>query len=395
MERYVYTQKKRAPIGLYKRRKTWRERIFKWIKITSWLIVVLFVGLVIFLKFDISGAAVITDNVLRPLLGDSNVIYLEKLFFNSSDLVQRLTHNSGSAAAPQFEDQGNGNNISGSKLNLTALNLDNNIKPISGEGIWRNRPLSLFPGQEVMAYTFIHPDPNRSYAVTTIIQMDMSVMNMASVAGIKQPGGPVGNPGPGVIPNNVVNSGKLIAAFDGGFQYKDGAFGMIVGNTTYLPLKNNLGTLVGYEGGSLKIINYTGQSLGDNVEFVRQNCPMLITNGEESVSNPKSKALWGRLAAGTVGIYTWRSGVGITKEGNLLFAVGNNLTPDTLAHALKAAGAENAIQLDINPIWVRFNIFDPISPGKYSSTTLIKDLHDGSREYLNGYNKDFFYIYKK
>ena len=55
----------------------------------------------------------------------------------------------------------------------------------------------------------------------------------------------------------------------------------------------------------------------------------------------------------------------------------------------------NAIQLDINPIWVRFNLFEPIAPGKYKSTTLTKDLQDGSREYLNGYAKDFFYLYAK
>lgn len=395
MELYTRSRRKRETIGFYRRRNTQKRRIVKWIKNIIWLLVIMFIGLVLFLKFDISGAAVLADNILRPLLGDDKVVYLEKIFFNSSDLIQRLTHNPGSLVAPQFENQGAGDNIAGGRLNLTSLNLNNGSKPVFEEGVWRNRPLSLFPGQEVMAYTFIHPDSNRPYAIVTIVQMDMSVMNMASVAGIKQPGGPVGKSGPGVIPKDITDSGRLIAAFDGGFQYKDGAFGMIVGDTTYLPLKNDLGTLVGYKDGSLKIINYTGQSLGDNIAFVRQNCPMLITNGEESISDPRNKKLWGRLAAGTVDIYTWRSGIGLTKEGNLLFAVGNNLTPDTLAAALKSAGAENAIQLDINPIWVRFNIFDPAGLGKYTSTTLVKDLHDGSREYLNGYAKDFFYIYKK
>ena len=122
---------------------------------------------------------------------------------------------------------------------------------------------------------------------------------------------------------------------------------------------------------------------------------MLVTNGQISVTDPRSKVLWGRLAAGTVDIYTWRSGIGLTKEGNLLFAVGNNLTPDTLASALKSAGAVNGIQLDINPIWVRFNIFDPTGSGKYTSTTLIKDLQDGSKQYLGGYEKDFFYVYAR
>ena len=97
----------------------------------------------------------------------------------------------------------------------------------------------------------------------------------------------------------------------------------------------------------------------------------------------------------TAAIYTWRTGLGITSNGNLIFAVGNNLTPTTLAIALKMAGAVNAIQLDINPNWVRFNIFDTIGNGKYNSRPLTRDLKDGSSAYLNGYSKDFFYVSKK
>lgn len=354
------------------------------------------VGGVLFIKLNTSGAANLTDNVLRPLFGDANVVYLEKIFFNTSDFVERVAHNSQTTQAPNFNAQGSGENISGGNLNLAPISVGNKLKPASGEGIWENRPLRQFAGKEVMAYTFVHPDQDRSFATTTIVQLDTSVMKMGSVAGTQQPGGPVGKPGPGVVPKDIVDSGKLIAAFDGGFQYKDGAYGMIVGDMTYLPLKNDLGTLVGYKDGALKIINYEGQPLGDGVTFVRQNCPILVSDGNVSAGDPRNKTLWGRLATGTVDIFTWRSGIGLTKEGNLLFAVGNNLTPTTLAIALKAAGAVNAIQLDINPIWVRFNIFEPTTElGKYDSATLIKDLADGSKEYLNGYAKDFFYLYKK
>ncbi len=358
---------------------------------------VLLIGLVLFIKLDTNGAAKLTDDVLRPVVGDANIIRLEKLFFNTSDLVERVTKSESSVEAPRFEDQGPEQNISGGNLDVTPLQVTNGFTPIEGEGVWKNRPLKSFPNKEVMAYTFVRPDKDRSYAVTTIVQLDMSVLHMGSVAGTKQPGTPVGKPGPGVVPKDIVGSGKLVAAFDGGFQYKDGAFGMIVGDTTYLPLKNDLATLVGYKDGSLKILDYTGQDLGTDVEFIRQNCPILIKDGEMSVTDPRNKKLWGRLAAGTVDIFTWRSGVGLTKDGNLLFAVGNNLTPSTLAEALKEAGAVNAIQLDINPIWVRFNIFEPkdAGVGQYNSTTLTKDLQDGSKEYLNGYEKDFFYLYKR
>jgi len=58
------------------------------------------------------------------------------------------------------------------------------------------------------------------------------------------------------------------------------------------------------------------------------------------------------------------------------------------------AGAVNAIQLDINPYWVRFNIFDKNGPGSYKISTLTKQIQDGSQQYLHGYIKDFFYVYK-
>jgi hypothetical protein len=244
-----------------------------------------------------------------------------------------------------------------------------------------------------MAYTFLRPDSSRSFAVVSVVKLDMTRLTIGSVAGTVEPGGKVGKYGPGKVPKAIVQSGNLVAAFDGGFQYRDGAYGMIVDNTTYLPLKNNLGTLVGYENGNIQIIDYTGQDLGSNISFVRQNGPMLIKGGDIVVANPDSTETWGRVVGSDM--YTWRSGIGITQNGQLLFAAGNDLSPQTLAQALQLAGAVNAIQLDINPHWVRFNIFESNGNGTYNSTPLNKDMADGSKEYLNGYQKDFFYIYKK
>lgn len=362
------------------------SRIKKPLVITFSFLLLSIIGLICFIKFDTPAAAEFTDNYLRPILGNKPVGFLEKIFYNASDKVQQLTDKTGFKNIPQFIDGGMGSI-------LTPIQLNTGLTPVTGEGVWHNRPLKLFSGQEVMAYTFVRPDPTRPYAFVTLVQMDMGKLQLAAVAGIKQPGGPVGNPGPGVIPQDIVKSGNLVAAFDGGFQFKDGGYGMVVGEKTYLPLINNVGTLIRYTDSSLKIINYTGQDLGKNVTFVRQNCPILIENGNISILNENNKKLWGRTF--NADIYTWRSGIGLTKGGNLIYAVGNNLSPLTLSSALKMAGAENAIQLDINPFWVRFNIFEPNGLGKYKTTTLTKDLKDGSKAYLEGYSKDFFYIYKR
>lgn len=349
------------------------------------VVLIILVG-ILFVKFETGAAAQFTDNVLRPLLGNNFVGFLEGAYFNTSDKIQQIIDKNGTGNQPEFLNPGIQSSIS-------SIPPIPGLSRVKGEGIWLNKPLNIFPGKEVMAYTFVRPDPTRPYAFVTLVQMDISAMRLSAIAGTKQPGGPVGNPGPGKIPENIVSSGGLIAAFDGGFQYRDGMYGMIVGDKTYLPLKKDVGTLVGYKDGTIQIVNYTGQDLGKNVEFIRQNCPILIENGQVFAQNEYNKKLWGRTFNSD--IYTWRSGIGITKDGNLIYAVGNNLGPESLATALQMGGAVNAIQLDINPFWVRFNIFEPNGSGGYSTSTLLKGLKDGSAGYLNGYEKDFFFLYKK
>lgn len=345
------------------------------------------------IRFDTPAAAEFADNYLRPIFGARLVVAVEKIYYNSADRIDKVLYSNSTRTKPVF-DHGTVNRMEQSATNLSLVNLPVNekFKPVDGEGIWNNLPVAAFPNQEVMAYTFIRPDPDRPYTYVTLVQIDSRVIKLGVVAGTKQPGGPVGKPGPGKIPAEIVTEGKLIAAFDGGFQYRDGEYGMIVGQTTYLPLQLQVGTLVGYTDGTVKIFNYTGQDLGNEVAFVRQNCPILINDGKISILDPLNKHLWGRTFSAD--IYTWRSGIGQTKDGNLVYAVGNNLAPLTLSQALKTAGAENAIQLDINPFWVRFNIFNYLGNGKYNSHTLTKGLYDGSRDYINGYSKDFFYLYK-
>jgi len=359
----------------------------------SILILLLVIGAVLFIKFDTEAAAEFTDNVLRPVLGANKVIFLEKIFFNISDKIQQITTNGNNIRAPQFGDFSQYGNLTAKGLETTVIPMIGSFKDLTDEGVWKIMQLNAFPNEGVMAYTFVRPDKDRSYALVTIAQLDMGKMKLGAVAGKKEPGGKAGNPGPGKVPQDIIDSNRLVAAFDGGFQYRDGEYGMMVGGKTYLPLQNNLGTVVGYQNGEVKIVNYTGQDLGTGVEFIRQNCPILIENGQLAVEDVKNKKLWGRTF--TSGIYTWRTGMGLTKNGNLLFAVGNNLTPTTLAIALKMAGAENAIQLDINPNWVRFTIFSPLGNGKYDSKPLTRDLKNGAMAYLTGYSKDFFYVYKK
>ena len=365
----------------------------KYFIIATAAIGVFFVALILFIKFDTAGAAQFTDTVLRPLIGARQVIALERLFYNSSDALNRLTAADVKQESPLVDATTQKVAIKSAPGLSQSPVMTQAATPLPGEGQWKAVPFKDLISSTVAEQTFIRPDKERSFAYATLIELDMSKLQLFSVAGTKEPGGKVGKPGPGVIPLEVQKSGKLLAAFDGGFQYSDGQYGMIVGKQTYLPLQRDLATLIGSANGKLEILKYAGQPVDADVTFVRQNCPMLIDKGQIGLNNEEDKKLWGRTL--TSDIYTWRSGIGLTPNGNLIYAVGNSLTPTTLAIALKAAGAVTAMQLDINPFWVRFSIFDAFKDGNYQSSSLMKGMYNGHQEFLKGDAKDFFYIVKK
>lgn len=341
-----------------------------------------------------SLSANFADNVLRPLIGNTKTIWLESQYFRLIDFKNNLSSKIQpiSNYATQF-NWTDGKMEQNNTLELKTINLAT-FPPIQGEGEWLPVKLSLFPSETVIARTFVRPDPARNYALVTLVEMDVNKLKVGAVAGTKEPAGKEGRPGPGVIPQEVQSGNNLVAAFNGGFQEKDGHYGMIVGNKTYLPLLNNLATLIIDKNFKLRIINYTGQDLGTDNIVIRQNGEILVSEGKiVPDKGDKQFGIWGRTTTGNM--YTWRSGIGITKTGNLIYAVGPSLIPETLAAALVAGGAITAMQLDINPYWVRFTLFEPLGDGKYKHSSIQKNMYDGGDKFLQGYQKDFFYVYKK
>lgn len=333
------------------------------------------------------------DNVLRPKIGNQATIDIEAFFFKLQDSANQIKYNFFRQPKDIYTPIAKDNLpiVDDAKFILKPIPPLTSFPPLPLEGKWST--LDMQDKQVLIAQTFIRPDPQRAYAVTSLVKMNMASLDIGSVAGLYEPGGPQ-KPGPGKIPLPIQISNSLIAAFNGGFQKKDGAYGMVVGNQTYLPLKKDLATLVIYQNDRPQIIKYEGQNLGPDIEAVRQNGPMLIQDGKIVTSSSDwNMQTWGLTT--TNSMYTWRSGLGVTANGNLIYAAGPSLVPQTLAAALKAGGAVNAMQLDINPVWVRFVLFQPLGNGKYQYTSLQQNMVNGGYQYLTGYQKDFLYVYKK
>lgn len=367
------------------------------------------VSMYFFIKAHEEFAANFADDILRPLIGNQTTIFFESLFFNVEDHANRISYTLFKTSSLSLTDVTSKKANGGIPHILDITILDKKTPEISasdhpfhlvslvpllpdtlpGEGQWTT--LVSSDHTPLLAKTYYRPDPQRPFAITTLVKINMHKLHVGLTAGQREPGGPT-HPGPGMVPLAIQEKNALLAAFNGGFQRKDGFYGMVVGNATYLPLQRNLATLIIHKFSSPEIINYSGQPLGNDVTAIRQNGPMLIENGKIVTSSEAwNMQTWGLTT--TNSMYTWRSGLGITSDGNVVFACGSSLVPETLAKTLQAAHAVNAMQLDINPVWVRFVLFNSIGKGQYTYYSLEKQMLNGGYEYLHGYQKDFFYVY--
>lgn len=247
----------------------------------------------------------------------------------------------------------------------------------------------------MVSKTFWRPDTIRPYAIVTVLAFDLHQVSLNMVAGTQQPGGPLGHPGPGIIPKADQQAGTLLAAFNGGFKLANGQFGMMVDGHVFVPPKNGIGTLALMRNGQV-LIGVWGQdpalfSGNPNLIAYRQNGPLLIDKGSVQPLTLNSAA-WGQTVGGA---YTWRSGIGLDAQGRLLYAAGNSLTASTLATALRAAGAVRALELDINPFWVRAFTYSTASNGNLTINKLQHGMYGTGWEYLSGTTRDFFYVTRR
>ena len=84
------------------------------------------------------------------------------------------------------------------------------------------------------------------------------------------------------------------------------------------------------------------------IAFARQSLPLIVDHGRLSPALNNSTE-WGFTLGNAVRV--WRTGAGIDRRGNLIYAAADYQTVTTLAEILKRAGAVRAMELDINPEW--------------------------------------------
>jgi hypothetical protein len=183
---------------------------------------------------------------------------------------------------------------------------------------------------------------------------------------------------------------RLLASFNSGFTFKDGHGGFSVNGVTATPLRVGQGTVVAYRDGRVDVVDWAGGATpGTDVVLARQNLPLIVDHG---APNPQlaDGSLWGDTLGNAVRV--WRSGLGIDRHGNLLYAAAGDQTAGTLAAILIHVGAVRAIELDINAEWPSLITYG--NGGVQNASKIVPNTQQSSQRYLAPDDRDFFAIYE-
>lgn len=260
--------------------------------------------------------------------------------------------------------------------------------PLPHEGVWQ----ALGPRQRgvpTMYVSYFRPDTVHTSLVSAVVWMDQKLLSTRLVPGVQDPGGK-GWSWFGQVPPQA--RPDLAAAFNSGFYIRDAKGGYYSEGRTVAPLLNGAASMVIYKDGTATVGSWGGEvSMSPDVMSVRQNLSLIVDQGQvvKGVTADRSPN-WGSTYGNTV--LAWRSAVGVTQDGALLFGSGDGLSAASLADIMVRAGAVRAMEMDINHVWVTFETFTPAPATPYGAhgTNILNGMWPHAERYLQPDERDFF-----
>jgi hypothetical protein len=270
-----------------------------------------------------------------------------------------------------------------------------------GDGTWMAvKDPASGDGPALMWKSVVHPDPKRNFAAVAVIAVDLTRVNLHAMPGTQEPSGNKipSERRPGIVPKEAFSD--LVAAFNGGFKATHGHWGMMVDGDTYVPPRDIACTVAMYKDGPLKIRTWPAVKDDEpKLRYYRQTPPCLVEQGKlnNTLEATEYSKGWGATVSGDTVIR--RSAIGVDKSGRVLFyALGEAMTAQALAHAMRAVGAFDAAQLDVNYSYPRFLFFDRAIGDDLPKvgSSIIPGIKYQKTEYVGGPElRDFFYITRK
>jgi hypothetical protein len=260
--------------------------------------------------------------------------------------------------------------------------------PLPGEGVWH--PVSSNKaGVPIIEQAALRPDAWHTSELAYAVWMNQQALKFTLQPGYQQPGGSW--PAADEVSGSALTG--LAATFNGGFKVHpdDALGGYYADGKTAVPLVQGKEAEVFYKDGSMKIGRWgVDESMTPQVAAVRENLSPLVAGGRVQVAaGAGSSAEWGVTINNDY--YIARSGVGMTATGDIVYVSGPALSVHTLAELLKAAGAVNAMELDINPDWVSYMYYS----GSRSNPAPVKlwNFVQPADRYLQPSDRDFVSVY--
>ena len=261
---------------------------------------------------------------------------------------------------------------------------------MAGEGQWR--VVEKVKGEPAILTTFLR-DATYTSQVNGIASIDQRLVTFSLRPGTEDPGTANWRV------QNYIPAGHrkgLLATFNGGFKLDDARGGFYLNGVYRGSLVNGAASVVYYKNGSVKIGEWGRDfTMNSTIAGVRQNLKLLVDHGKVSSSaNSDVMSKWGATLTG--GYYVWRSGIGITKDGRIVYVYGSALNAQDLGVLLRRAGAVEGMQMDINPAWMKFDYYQAkTSPSDPVPVPLLPNQQPSPYSYYTPSTRDFTAVYAR
>jgi hypothetical protein len=258
---------------------------------------------------------------------------------------------------------------------------------LAGEGVWRTARPSSASAPPLLLST-LRDQPEYPRVVAGLAWIDTKRTTLTLNPGRLEPSVQVPR---GEMDVPRARRRQLLATFNSGFKLSDSHGGFVLHGRTYAPMREGQGTLVGYENGSVDVVDWShGSTAPPGVSFARQNLPLIVDHARPN-PNLANDGEWGATVGNAV--LVWRSAIGVDAHGNLIYAAGQDQTVTSLARTLIRAGAVRAMELDINSYWVSFISYGALGAG--APRNLLPSMNRPDTRYLEPDDRDFFALYSR
>lgn len=398
------TKKKSAP----KPKRSWKRKV----GVAALGSLGFFAGLGVASHLFPSFGALLADGV-RAVVGTGPVAWAEDVTYGIEDRIKRVVYKDAppkqfwdepATGAPEPPPPAQGPIASNGPVAPTFAPkpFEPPIPSVAGksDGQWIAIADTEAPSEPPLFYkALVHPDKSRSFAAVAVVAIDLARVGLTLVPGTIEPASTTlaRDQRTGLVPQDQL--ADLVAAFNGGFKAEHGHWGMMVNGVALLPPRDVACTIGLFKDGSLKIRTYPAlKDAEGDMRAYRQTPPCLVEEGkinDRLIAADNSKG-WGAAVGGDTVIR--RSAIGLDAEGKTLFyALGDSVTAGALARAMKAAGAENAAQLDVNAAYPRFLFYKhPANELPKVDSAIIPDVKFAKHEYVGEpEGRDFFFLTRK